>query len=79
MDLYTAASLKDYLVHPNIILEKIERVDASFGVALAGEAKRIKNCLNRFAKENSKLLHEKLSQDTYIFQVSCLFGLTLRL
>ena len=71
MDLYTAALLKDYLIHPKIILEKVERVDASFGVALAGETIRLRHCLNRFAKESSEVTHAKIKENTYMYEVRC--------
>ena len=70
VDLYTAALLKDYLTHPKIMLEKVKRVDGSFGVALAGETKRIKNCINNAAKQNFKSLQGKINQNTYMFEVS---------
>ena len=70
MDLYTASLLKDYLTHPSIMLEKVERVDGSFGVALSGETKRIKNCVNSAAKQNFGSMQDKVNQNTYMFEVS---------
>ena len=74
MDLYTAALLKDYLIHPKIILEKVERSDASFGVALAGKTIGIRHCLNRFAVENYEVVHAKIRENIYMYEVSCLLA-----
>ena len=70
LDIYTASVLKDYLLHPNIMLEKLERIEAGYGVALTGETRRIKTCISRFAKENAKSAMEKIAEETYLYQVN---------
>ena len=69
MDLYAAGSLKEYLIHPKIFLEKVENIEGSYGVALAGDAKRIRKCIRAFAKESSKSLTEKIEQKMFLYQV----------
>ena len=69
LDVYTAGALKDYLTHPKIILEKTENIVGSYGVALAGDAKRINKCVRRLVQENSKSTAEKIQQNTFFFQV----------
>ena len=55
LDIYSAGKIKDYLTHPKIILEKVETVKASYGVALAGETKRIKKCISRLQRKDREL------------------------
>ena len=69
LDTYSAGLLKDYLLHPNILLEKTVRIDGSYGVVLAGDVKRIRKCISRAAMENSKSLFEKVQQNTFVFKV----------
>ena len=69
LDVYSAGSLKDYLIHPKIILEKTETIVGSYGLALAGDAKRIHKCVNRQVRENSKSTAEKIQQHEFFFKV----------
>ena len=69
LDTYTAGTLKDYLVHPQIFMEETKMVTASYSVALGGETKRIRKCIRRFASENAKSILEKVDQLTFLYQV----------
>lgn len=69
LDIYSASTLKSYLNHPNIILEKVKRTRAAYGIALANEAKRIKGCVRKFMQENSRQALVNISDLTYLYQV----------
>ena len=61
--------MKDYLDHPNIVLEKIEDVKASYGVIISGETKILKQCVSRYAREKQQEILEKITANQHLFQV----------
>jgi len=68
LDIHTAGTLKDYLLHPDIYMEDTEKITASYSVALGGETKRMRKCISRFASENAKSVLEKVDQMTFLYQ-----------
>ena len=70
VETYKAALLKDVLDSPKIRLEAVKNIEASYGIALAGEAKRIKHCLSRYARENSQEMLLKISKHAFTFKVN---------
>ena len=69
LDIYKATSLEKYLNHPKIILEKVKKIQASYGVILSGDVKRTKKCVKRYVTENEAKILEKLTEKTIIFKV----------
>ena len=70
IDTYKAVLLKNVLNSTNIKLEAIKDIEASYGIALAGEAKRVKQCVSRYARENSQEILLKISKNAFTFKVS---------
>ena len=69
LDFYRAGSLKAYLDDPGIILEKVLNIEGSYGIALSGEAKRIKSCVGRYAKEREKQMLEDIRKNIALLEV----------
>ena len=70
IDAYKAVLLKDVLDSTNLKLEAVKDIEASYGIALAGEAKRVKQCVGRYARENSQEMLLKISQNAFTFKVN---------
>eukprot|EP00795_Rhopilema_esculentum_P002629 gene2630-826_t len=70
VDFYRAGALKAYLDDPGIVLEKVLNIQGSFGIALSGEAKRIKSCVSRYAKEREKQMLEEIRKNVASFEIS---------
>ena len=62
--------MKNVLDSTEIKLEAVKDIEASYGIALAGEAKRVKQCVNRYARENSQEMLLKISKDAFTFKVN---------
>ena len=69
LDAYKAAEFREILDQPDIEIESVKKVDASYGIALAGDAKLIKHCVERYAIENSQRIMMELSNYSLIFPV----------
>ena len=70
IEAYQAGEMKNSLKHSDITFDKIEKVDASYGIALNGEARRLKLCMSRFVKENSQRILKEVAEHTVYFEVS---------
>ena len=75
LEYYKASTLANYLHHPNIQLERIETIKGSYGVLIGGEAKRIKHCVSRHAKEREQEILEKVDKLVYRYEVMFLDSL----
>ena len=69
IELYAAAQHRDILEHPDIELLEIKKFDAAYGVALAGEAKRLEICMERYFRNNEENIAVKLQNKTVQFKV----------
>ena len=70
IEAYRAGEMKDSLEHPDITFDKMEHVDASYGVVLNGEARRLKSCMSRFVKENSQRILKDVAANMVYFKVN---------
>ena len=70
LEAYEAGQHKKLLEHPDIEFDKLEKVDASYGVVLTGESRRIKSCLKRYLKENSPAILQELAAHSVAFKVN---------
>ena len=69
LEAFEAGQHKEALKHPDIEFDKLEKVDSSYGVVLAGESRRIKSCLKRYVKENSQIILQELAAHSVSFKV----------
>ena len=72
IEAFEAGTMKEQLKHPDIMFDKLVSVDASYGVVLAAEARRLKSCMNRYVKENSPKIFNELAKHTVSFKVEFL-------
>ena len=70
IEVYRAGKMKDSLDHPEITFDKLEKADASYGVILNGEARRLKSCMERFVKENSARILKDVAAYAIYFEVN---------
>ncbi len=75
LDAYKAAQFRDILEHPDIEFESLKKMDASYGVALAGEGKRVKRCVARYARENAQSILMELNNHSLMFKVGLVWPL----
>ena len=69
IDTFKAGAIRYEIDRPQISLEEVKEVQASYGIILSGELKRASKCIKKYIDENSDEFMKKLGDATFSSEV----------